>query len=266
ASDLDTAAEQDSAFVPPDAERVHGKPLSLKIVITICLCFSWMCLGLFSEILGPCLIRIKENTNATYLQLGEALSIRAFGYFSGSVFGGYLADRFAYFQYIWMVLSLIVAGSVNMIIPSCRSIVSVSIIFYAAGICHGCLTTSGNPLLGATWLEKSSGPFNLMHAGYGVGASIAPLIVSAFTPLVNVSLPNATYAMQKDARYASILEPFAISLGANLLCAVAFLCLQFHKRYPKSFGILLWLSANHTRHKKSIPSEQSIDEAKLERN
>ncbi|VDP90410.1 unnamed protein product [Echinostoma caproni] len=43
------------------------------------------------------------------------------------------------------------------------------------------ITSGGNPLLASVWGSLAAGPFSLMHAGYGLGAAVAPLLVAPFT-------------------------------------------------------------------------------------
>lgn len=87
-------------------------------------------------------------------------------------------------------------------------------------------TLAGNPSLGALWKEKSTGPYNFMHSGYGLGAALSPLLISAFD-FSNIKVsPNATMTIDSAT---FIQHPFTIVGLYCILIALIFLIYCFIK-------------------------------------
>ncbi|CAH8429847.1 unnamed protein product [Schistosoma rodhaini] len=233
------------------------KPLHGKIAKTSALCYTWISLGLYSEVLGPTLPTLMYNTKSNYEQIGIALSTRAIGLLFGSLIGGILSDRYKSLRSIFIILSLIVGAITTLIVPWCLNVIILTIILFIAGFSHGFLTTNGNPLLASVWEEKAAGPFSLMHSGYGMGAALAPLLVKPFTipsPSNNndTLVTNITTNQQNNTTELVLVNamiPYSIVAGIVLLCAFYFFiitCID-HSTNSKSNGIMLLKGDNNTK-------------------
>lgn len=203
---------------------------------TFALCISWICLGLYSEILGPTLPSLRKQTGTNTEQMGQALSVRSVGLFIGSVGGGILADALLARRCGIIACALLLASIVTFCMPFCINFWTLSLTLFFAGCAHGAHTTNGNPLLGALWAEKAAGPFNLMHAGYGLGASFAPLILSPFTIPLNTTTAQSdiiSHAMaMKGNQTESLVQmhgPYSIVAALLLLTALLFAFLDIHQ-------------------------------------
>ncbi|KAH9596968.1 Sodium-dependent glucose transporter 1, variant 2 [Schistosoma haematobium] len=120
--------------------RFH-KPFHVQIAKTSALCYTWISLGLYSEILGPTLPTLMYNTKSNYEQIGMALSTRGIGLLFGSLIGGILSDRYKSLRSLFIMLSLIIGAITTLIIPWCINIIILTIILFIAGFSHGFLTT-----------------------------------------------------------------------------------------------------------------------------
>ncbi|CAH8824567.1 unnamed protein product [Trichobilharzia szidati] len=234
----------ESVVISPTGKRLlrFRKTIHAKIAKTSALCFTWICLGLYSEVLGPTLPTLMHNTRSDYEHIGMALSTRAIGLLFGSLFGGILSDRFKGLRGVFIMLSLTVGAISTIIVPWCRDIIALTLVLFVAGISHGFLTTNGNPLLASVWEAKAAGPFSLMHSGYGMGAAIAPLLVKPFTlPSVpkndntgsssssSTSTPTAMNTTNNDTAKDLVLVdavvPYSIISGIIFSCVAYFLCI-----------------------------------------
>ncbi|CAH8490503.1 unnamed protein product [Schistosoma margrebowiei] len=219
--------------------RFH-KPFHAQIAKTSALCYTWISLGLYSEILGPTLPTLMYNTKSNYEQIGMALSTRGIGLLFGSFIGGILSDRYKSLRSLFIMLSLIIGAITTLIIPWCINIIILTIILFIAGFSHGFLTTSGNPLLASVWEEKAAGPFSLMHSGYGMGAALAPLLVKPFT-IPSTSTNNNTTTNNNHSLATNIATkqdnstelvivnaviPYSIVAGIILFCVFYFLIIM----------------------------------------
>lgn len=85
----------------------------------------------------------------------------------------------------------------------------------------------GNPLLNSIWLEKSGGPFNLMHAGYGVGAAVAPALLAPFTYKTVSYNANALSEEAKLPTFIYLHTPYYVVAGLCCLCAGLFCSFKY---------------------------------------
>ncbi|KAH9283890.1 hypothetical protein ECG_03977 [Echinococcus granulosus] len=195
-----------------------------RVIKTVALFLCWCCLGLYAEVLGPSLQTYIDVTNSNTEQIGTCLSMRELGMFFGSLVGAFLADRFVRWRH-FVVAGGLVLGAVTIgAVPWCTTVASLSATLFFSGCAHGTMTASGNPLLNSIWLEKSGGPFNFMHSGYGVGASVAPGLLASFTFAQEKVFANGTVVKN---RIISLTTPYFIVGGLCCGCACLFCCFSF---------------------------------------
>ncbi|VDO05659.1 unnamed protein product [Rodentolepis nana] len=199
-----------------------------NVTKTVVLFFSWCCLGLYAEVLGPSLQTYINVTGTNSEEISRCFSMRELGMFFGSLVGAFFADRFVRYRNLTMAVTLILGAITIGAVPFCLDVMSLSATFFFSGFAHGSMTANGNPLLNSIWLEKSGGPFNFMHAGYGVGAAIAPGLLAPYTysdvrHLANGSTVNTTLIHLHIPYY----------IVAGLCCFVAFLFCFFNFCHPK---------------------------------
>ncbi|VDK86294.1 unnamed protein product [Dibothriocephalus latus] len=107
------------------------------------------------------------------------------------------------------------------------------------------IVMNGNPLLGSIWGDHAAGPFNFMHAGYGVGAALAPLLLSPFTFDANFtvhdSISTESNSSLPDGKsdLVHMLPPCSIIAGLCLLSGlflISLRCQQSHVRSSPPFS------------------------------
>jgi len=105
------------------------------------------------------------------------------GYLSGSYIGGVLYDRIPGHRF--MALILVLLGSITIFVPIATSLVWLFVIVLVLGLTKGALDVGCNTLL--LWLHNEKvGPFmNGLHACFGIGAFVAPLIVASVLKSTN---------------------------------------------------------------------------------
>ncbi len=84
--------------------------------------------------------------------------------------------------------------------------------------------------MNSIWLDKSGGPFNIMHSGYGVGAAIAPALLAPFTFKKEKVSANGTLSTIK---IINMQPPYGIIAG---LCFVSACCFCFFNLCKKTGG------------------------------
>ncbi len=138
---------------------------------------SFICLGAATAVLGPTLQGLATNTNSTLAQISSLFLVCSFGYLLGSLVAGRVYDRLKGHPIMCLVLLLL---AVMMgVVPQIKMLILLQILFFSIGFVEGNLDVGVDTLI--VWLHgKRVPPFmNGLHAFYGIGTTIAPLIVAA---------------------------------------------------------------------------------------
>jgi FHS family Na+ dependent glucose MFS transporter 1 len=151
---------------------------------------SFICLGMVTAVLGPTLQSLAINTDSTLAQISSLFLISSFGYLLGSFAAGRVYDRVKGHPILCLVL-LIVASMMG-VVPLIKTLLILQIFFFILGLAEGNLDVGVNTLI--VWLHGDRVPpfMNGLHAFYGVGTTIAPLIVAAV--ISNTGSLNSIYS------------------------------------------------------------------------
>ncbi len=130
-----------------------------------------------TAVLGPTLQGLAKNTGSTLAQISSLFLLSSFGYLFGSFIAGKVFDRIKGHPVLFLML-LSIALLVGAV-PLISTLLLLQIFFFILGIAEGNLDVGVNTLI--VWLHGDRVPpfMNGLHAFYGVGTTIAPLIVAA---------------------------------------------------------------------------------------
>jgi len=147
-----------------------------KLIITIAYYLAFILLGLTISAEGPTLLKLSEHTSSTLGEISSIFLVGSFGYLTGSYISGRIYDRVPGHQFMAGVLVML--GIVTALVPVATSLPMLLVIILILGLAKGALDVGCNTLL--LWVHNETvGPFmNGLHAFFGVGAFIAPLIVA----------------------------------------------------------------------------------------
>jgi len=148
--------------------------MNQKYIITAAYYLAFILLGLTIAAEGPTLLQLADNTSSALDRISSIFIFGSLGYLSGSYIGGRMYDRISGHQFMATVLVLL--GIVIAFVPVVTSLWSLLLIVLILGLAKGALDVGCNTLL--LWVHKEKvDPFmNGLHACFGVGAFIAPLI------------------------------------------------------------------------------------------
>jgi MFS transporter, FHS family, Na+ dependent glucose transporter 1 len=145
-----------------------------KYITTAAYYLAFILLGLTVAADGPALPKLAEHTSSSLDQISLIFFFGSLGYLLGSYIGGRLYDRVP--GHRLMASMLIFLGLFSALVP----IVSAKWLFFTVilvfGFTKGAVDVGCNTLL--LWVHNETvGPFmNGLHAFFGVGSFIAPLI------------------------------------------------------------------------------------------
>ena len=147
-----------------------------KYVTTVAYYLAFILLGLTISAEGPTLLKLSEHTSSTLGQISSIFIFGSFGYLSGSYISGQIYDRVSGHQFMSGILVMLGIGTA--LVPVAKSLPMLLGIILMIGLAKGALDVGCNTLL--LWVHNEKvGPFmNGLHACFGVGAFIAPLIAA----------------------------------------------------------------------------------------
>ena len=150
--------------------------MNQKYVTTTAYYLAFILLGLTIAAEGPTLLKLAEHTSSALDEISSIFLFGSLGYLLGSYIGGRLYDRVPGHRFMAGVL--IFLGLTIALVPLASSRWVLFTVALISGLFKGALDVGCNTLL--LWVHNESvGPFmNGLHAFFGVGAFIAPLIVA----------------------------------------------------------------------------------------
>jgi MFS transporter, FHS family, Na+ dependent glucose transporter 1 len=150
--------------------------MNQKYVITAAYYLAFILLGLTIAAEGPTLLKLAEHTSSALDQISSIFLFGSLGYLLGSFIGGRLYDRVSGHRFMAGVLVFL--GIMIAFVPLATSRGALFSIVLILGLAKGALDVGCNTLL--LWVHNETvGPFmNGLHAFFGLGAFIAPLIVA----------------------------------------------------------------------------------------
>jgi FHS family Na+ dependent glucose MFS transporter 1 len=150
--------------------------MNQKYVLTAVYYLVFILLGLTLAAEGPTLLKLAEHTASEIDEISWIFFFGALGYMVGSYMSGRLYDRLPGHQL--MCAMLVMLGTIIIFVPLATSLVALIGIVLVLGFAKGALDVGGNTLL--LWLyNEKVGPFmNGLHAFFGLGAAVAPVIVA----------------------------------------------------------------------------------------
>lgn len=150
--------------------------MNQKYITTAAYYLAFILLGLTIAAEGPTLLKLAEHTSSALDQISSLFLFSSLGYLVGSYIGGRIYDRVPGHRFMSVVL--IFLGLVIALVPVATSRLTLFAIVLILGLFKGGLDVGCNTLL--LWVHNEKvGPFmNGLHAFFGVGAFISPLIVA----------------------------------------------------------------------------------------
>jgi len=150
--------------------------MNQKHITTAAYYLAFILLGLTIAAEGPTLLKLAEHTSSALNQISLIFFFGSLGYLLGSYLSGRIYDRVPGHRYMSGVIVLL--GIIIAFVPVATTLWTLLVIVFVLGITKGSLDVGCNTLL--LWIHNEKvGPFmNGLHAFFGIGSFIAPLIVA----------------------------------------------------------------------------------------
>eukprot|EP01012_Entosiphon_sulcatum_P060453 TRINITY_DN8542_c0_g1_i1.p1 TRINITY_DN8542_c0_g1~~TRINITY_DN8542_c0_g1_i1.p1 ORF type:complete len:424 (+),score=54.26 TRINITY_DN8542_c0_g1_i1:20-1291(+) len=167
--------------------------ISPKLLLTAALCCGFVAIGMVLASLGPSQLELARNANVSLSSISFLFTSRSVGYLVGST-GGVLFDKFNGNRITG--IALLVTGAASVCIPFLQKLPLLGTVTFFQGTSMGLLDSGGNLLLLRTF-STDVGPYlQALHAAFGVGTLLAPLILSAVLQRTGgIAAAYVTYAI-----------------------------------------------------------------------
>jgi fucose permease len=150
--------------------------MNQKYIITTAYYLAFILLGITISAEGNTLLKLAEYTSSAIAAISWIFFFGSLGYLAGSYISGKLFDRIDGHRLLGTALAL--AGAVSIFVPLARTLWVLILILFVLGFFKGVMDVGCNTLL--IWLHKEQvNPFmNGLHAFFGVGAFLSPLLIA----------------------------------------------------------------------------------------
>jgi FHS family Na+ dependent glucose MFS transporter 1 len=147
-----------------------------KPLLTVVYYLSFITLGLLTAAEGPALPGLANNTSSTLDQISLIFVFGALGYLLGSFFSGQAYDRIP--GHRLLAITMMVISLCTGLVPFMHDLKLLLLVLFTLGLAKGALDVGCNTLL--LWVHgDKAGPYmNGLHFFFGLGATIAPLILA----------------------------------------------------------------------------------------
>jgi MFS transporter, FHS family, Na+ dependent glucose transporter 1 len=157
-------------------QSISKQSLKSPFVVTLIYYGAFLGLGLVSASLGPSLPSFAERTHVQLKQVSVLFTAVNLGYLIGALLGGRVLDRRA--GHPIMVAGLVISAVLMAMAPLMPFLPLMAVVMLLLGGSQAFVDVGGNTLL--VWLhrEKVSPYMNGLHACWGVGSILSPLVIS----------------------------------------------------------------------------------------
>ncbi|MDQ6660497.1 MAG: MFS transporter, partial [Chloroflexota bacterium] len=138
---------------------------------------AYVCAGIISILPGPTLPLLAAHTSVPLATAGWIFTMSAIGFMGGVFLAGIAVSKTGP-KYI-LIAGLSLLALAGIITPLAHSFVLLLSIQLVEGVGFGFLDVSINIIATLTFAETLGETLNNLHSSYGVGALIAPLLLSA---------------------------------------------------------------------------------------
>ncbi len=147
-----------------------------KLLVTAGYYCAFIAIGLVLTSLSPTLLGLSRQTQSSLSEVSILFTTRSMGFLLTALLGSRLYDRFP--GHPLLIGALVLVALTMALVPLVPLLWLLASLFLFMGIVEGMIDVGGNTLI--VWLHRDKvGPFmNGMHFAFGVGAFIAPIIIS----------------------------------------------------------------------------------------
>ena len=162
-------------------------PTSKRRLVFFTLCMAYVSAGIVSILPGPTLPLLAANTSVPLDIAGSIFTTSATGFMFGVALAGILSAKFGP-KYV-LLSGMALLGFSAIITPLTHAFFLLLIVQFIQGIGFGFLDVSINIVVTLVFVDTLGESLNNLHSSYGLGALIAPLLLSLALQTVHNAIP-----------------------------------------------------------------------------
>ncbi|XP_052803647.1 sodium-dependent glucose transporter 1A-like [Mya arenaria] len=197
-------------------------PFRRRFIHSFWLFWSLFGLGWMVGLVGPSFSDLRQIVKQDLDSGSWLFTTASIGYLLGSILGGILYDRFN--KLLIIGFSCIMMAVFTGFQPWCRSFPLMLVLRFLSGLGGGGLDTGANADMVSIWDEEGRPYMQAMHAFFGAGGIVAPLVIEPFLSekiMENVTNGNSTGTSEEIFDVAQDSQPHSIdkcvsSLGSEI--------------------------------------------------
>jgi len=174
---------------------------------------SFMCMGLVLAITGPSLLELGEQTHSSMTGVVYIFTARSIGFFLGTLLGGWAVDRWANYGKTILCASNVLLLIFTFFVPITPYLAVLIMLCLVQGTILGVVDNVAQVLLLRLFNGdggKEGQPYmQALHAAFGIGGFIAPIIISPFLG------GKASYVDPMDSQGEGVIDPTAPTNGTD---------------------------------------------------
>lgn len=155
--------------------------ISQKLIATTAYYAAFIGLGLGVAAIGPTLPSLAHHTHAHLDEISFLFTAHSTGYLLGCLLAGYIYDRVR--GHPVMVLMLVAMAATMFLVPLMSLLWLLTLMVFLLGLSGSILDVGGNTLLVWIHQDKVAPYMNGLHAFFGVGTVIAPIVIALLVQL-----------------------------------------------------------------------------------
>lgn len=168
---------------PIAAIRTASPERRIAIAQTAAYYAGFIAIGMCGGQFGPSLSALAAHTGSTLGAISVIFVASAFGRLIGSLSGGWLLDRVR--GHPLMALGYLFVGIAMLLIPQAQSLPALITVLLFYGVAVNWIDVGANTLIVRVHGEKIAPFMNGLHLAFGIGSSLAPLLVGRSFALTN---------------------------------------------------------------------------------
>jgi len=153
-----------------------------KILVTMLINLSFICLGLSASLFGPTLLDIVDLYDSSVDAVSLVIIYRALGSMVGAFIAGIILDKFIQYRLYIIFIYVLLMGTACSLLPHLKHLWLYYVISTVESFANGSLDAGGNVLCLDIWRNDNSGPWvHSIHFSFAIGAFLSPILAVPFS-------------------------------------------------------------------------------------
>lgn len=164
-----------------DKKTKKSTNTTTSVFYFLALFYSFFSMGLGTGIIGPTLLKFREQLNIPLDRVVYIVFTRSGGFLIGTLLGGTLIDRYSSFGRTFLSCSVGLMCLATLVIPFIYNLIPMILVHLIWSFSAGVVDNLAQILTIRHYENKNFSPYlQAVHGAFGIGALLSPLIIAPF--------------------------------------------------------------------------------------